>query len=163
MKYLWHFSFFNLSLRFSYIFCIEDKGLGTHFVRHIFSAFPKRLWILICFSKMSFPPERMKMKSFSLTSVFLGKFSKSFKLCPLTVLSSILIPFPLVNFNRKGTILLALDPPKMMTLHGVVRVVISFRVLQHFTNLEYSLRYNINFITPEYRFYTYSFFNFLIF
>jgi hypothetical protein len=30
----------------------------------------------------------------------------------------------LVNFNRKGTILLALDPPKMMTLCGVVRVVI---------------------------------------
>jgi hypothetical protein len=76
---------------------------------------------------MSFPPERMKMKSFSLTSVFLGRFSKSFKLCPLTVLSSTLIPFPLVNFNRKGTILLALDPPKMMTLCGVVRVVIIFR------------------------------------
>jgi hypothetical protein len=73
---------------------------------------------------MSFPPERMKMKSFFLTSAFLGRLSKSFKLCPLTVLSSILIPFPLVNFNRKGTIFLALDPPKMMTLCGVVRVVI---------------------------------------
>jgi len=73
---------------------------------------------------MSFPPERMKMKSFFLTSAFLGRLSKSLKLRPLTVLSSILIPFPLVNFNRKGTILLALDPPKMMTLCGDVRVVI---------------------------------------